>query len=54
MGRRKRIFSGQNLGEQFDTALGFPEHQRAQDILSKSGVETPKIDWSKTTGQLGF
>ncbi len=47
MGRRKRIFYGQNLGEQFDTALGFPEHQRAQDILSKSGFETPTIDWSK-------
>ncbi len=45
MVRRKTIFYGWDLDEQFETALGFPDYSRSKEVLSAIGFETPQIDW---------
>jgi hypothetical protein len=53
MGRRKRIFYGQSLDNRFDIALGFPEYDRAKDVLSEYDFEVPNIDWSRIESLVG-
>jgi hypothetical protein len=53
MGRRKRIFHGKRLDDRFDIALGFPDYERARDVLSEIDFEVPKIDWSRIEGLVG-
>jgi len=47
MSRRKTILYGRTLDERFNTCLGFPEYERAGEILAEIDFEAPKIDWSR-------
>jgi hypothetical protein len=46
MSRRKTILYGRSLDERLNTCLGFPEYERAGDVLEEVDFEVPKIDWS--------
>jgi hypothetical protein len=45
MSRRKTIFYGKSLNERLETCLGFPEYERAGELLGEIDFEVPKIDW---------
>lgn len=45
MSRRKTIFFGRSLNERLNTCLGFPEYERARELLGEIDFEVPKIDW---------
>ena len=45
MSRRKTIFYGRSLNERLKTCLGFPEYERAGELLGEIDYEVPKIDW---------
>lgn len=46
MGRRKTFLYGRAFEEKYQTALGFPEFERAGEVLSEIDFDPPKIDWS--------
>lgn len=45
MGRRKTLLYGHRLATAFETALGFPESDHAQEVLDSIDYKVPKIDW---------
>lgn len=51
MSRRKTILFGRSLDEQLNAYLGFPDYERAGEVLAEIDFEVPKIDWSRIESQ---
>jgi hypothetical protein len=47
MSRRKTILFGRGLNERLNACLGFPEYERAGEVLAEIEFQEPQIDWSR-------
>jgi hypothetical protein len=52
MGRRKKFIYGETLEEKYQMAFGFPEYNRAEQVLSEIDFDLPKIDWTMIECQI--